>query len=845
MSFHRDKIVKFDYNPVLNAQIDYLNAVGATDSTTLRTLDFTPSDTNTVYVAKTGSDSTGTGTAANPVLTIKKAESLITAVKCNIVILDDGVYEEESLAFDTNCRNIAAAIGKKPTIKPVSALVGFTADNYYHDTPVPLFMTEDITYSNIMGGGTSGAHLSNGNTVIVFHNGAGSGVVNAKILNNIGVAIANIQLRTYANDSKKIIRVCSLASGHFVLASGIWDGSSYTNIHIAVYNNSGIAVYTNYFSNIRANRGVAVCALNGYTDRFVVVMSGLDTQGGTHYMIMKYDGTIITNDTQISTNRCENNSLNVVADPDGGFVVMYKIYGSTGYWHHINSSGVVVHSGTVIGGELYSNAVVFGNKIVFVANNSSNNIYLVEYDLTSHAVTKSPSIITTLSSSAQPSIVRLSNGVFCITAGQTPGRLFHVTPDWDLISSVETYDNIEIGEVSGDALGLNNRFELVYDSTNERVFCFYNQLNTFDLYLTIKGGYLIDWWSFTDSIALNGIIFGNSNKRIKRYIQIAGNSAILKWCNLINVSRGDYRDGDNYLLYAVTSFATTNQINNCKILQNDAGFKITSDNVSVQNSQFYKQLLGAAVHVIGAGAGIIVNHNDFLYNYVSVKLEDNNGLEVLKNNIFYTSLLYSIQAETVVTYTNSVENAVSFNATAGAQVIRSHPHYINDGYVSLEVMDLVLKSRELGYRFESPAMRLGDDLKNAGSVEFEIADGSRTWDTIYVMKPNIKKGYNPVGAIETIYKDGDVDTYRDSSTEVLKLEWDSLTEADFQKLLTLYFCSNNLVQITLDPESEPGVYGTYRLVYDKINASPKNWQFDDIGKNDFDLTFKRAFNEGL
>lgn len=94
MELHNDKYIKLDYNPVLNADVEYLNAVGATDSLTLRTLHFIPTDINTIYVSKTGSDSTGTGTLLLPVKTIKKADSLLTASKNYIVILDSEEYVE-------------------------------------------------------------------------------------------------------------------------------------------------------------------------------------------------------------------------------------------------------------------------------------------------------------------------------------------------------------------------------------------------------------------------------------------------------------------------------------------------------------------------------------------------------------------------------------------------------------------------------------------------------------------------------------------------------------------------------------------------------------------------------
>lgn len=360
----------------------------------------------------------------------------------------------------------------------------------------------------------------------------------------------------------------------------------------------------------------------------------------------------------------------------------------------------------------------------------------------------------------------------------------------------------------------------------------------------IKKGFLTDWWTFSNAVSFNGIIFDLIDEYFNKYINTSGASLAIKWCNIQNIKRGIYKDNSLYPVYVIKSESIDNIISNCKVLNNDEGFNIISNSVLIQYCQFFKQQVDSAIYINGAGTGIIINNNDFLYNYLCIELENNAGTEVIKNNIFYTSLLYAIKAETTVTYSHSVENSVSLNATPGNQIIRSNPHYINDGYVTINDMDLVLKSRELGYRFESPAIGIGDDLGNAGSMLYSIADGSRTWTTITVQKDRISRGYDPVGGIETVYKDGSVESYRDSYTEVLKLDWRVAINDNFDKLIALYFASKNLVRIYLDPISDPGVYGTYTLVYDKVNAATDLPKLSRTGKQSVSLTFKRAYNEG-
>jgi hypothetical protein len=833
MNFHRDNIIKLDYNPVLDASIDYLNAVGATDSLTLRTLDFTPSDANTIYVKKTGNDSTAVGTQADPVLTIKKAESLITATKTNIVILDDGVYEEESLVFDTNCANIAVAIGKKPTVKPVLVASG---SNYLIET---FLSTRDISTTGMeyVGFEIKSIQLSNGNFIIVYQGATSS--VNIDLYYIIIDSDGNVvQPQTEVASGLMTFDVCVLSSGYFAI---VYKTSVGTYIGLNVYNNSG---GLNYSGNIIASDEdwSAVASIGGYSDRLAIVYSA---SGNTKFIIADYNGNIIKTETTLISGVYE---VRIKPHIGSGFIWV-AVEGNT--WGVVDKTGASLHSGTIATGcslaactcriidDSDINDIVYG--AVFAYLNSSGNLYILEYSLSDYTIYKS----ATLKDSSTDTyrlihdlgIDKTDNDFYLVTFGGnsfgTPGpaKLVILSSEWEVLLS----ENF----TACWCLCCSN------NSLSDRVLvALRNSAAPNGIKIQIKAGFITDWWTYSSSMVFNGITFNNEEDFIRKYLYSSSGTLKFKWCTFENIARISYNDSDRYPLYICEATVTAAEILNCEVFNNNAGFKITSNSVQAKNCQFFKQLLKQAIYIIGSGTGIIISHNDFLFNYICIELEDNAGTEVIKNNIFHTSLLYAIKAETAVTYSNSIENSVSYNATPGVQVIRSNPHYINDGYVTLADLDLVLKSRELGYRFESPAIGIGDDLKNAGSLEYAIADGSQTWLTMTVVKPKIKKGYNPVGAIETSYKDGSVESYRDSYSEVLKLEWDSIKEDDFLKLLSLYFSSSNLVRIYLDPIREPGSYGTYALIYDKINASPTNWQFDDIGKNDFDLTFKRAYNEG-
>ena len=84
-------------------------------------------DTNTIHVAKTGSDSAA-GTAAAPVLTITYAETLLTGALTYILVTDDGVYDETvTITYSANeAGGLYAADGCNPTITRLRGAVAGT-----------------------------------------------------------------------------------------------------------------------------------------------------------------------------------------------------------------------------------------------------------------------------------------------------------------------------------------------------------------------------------------------------------------------------------------------------------------------------------------------------------------------------------------------------------------------------------------------------------------------------------------------------------------------------------------------------------------------------------------------
>jgi hypothetical protein len=114
ITFHKDNKVKFEFNPTNIYQGVPINTVGASKDAPDCGISF--NDSNAVFVAKSGSDITGTGTQSNPVQTISKAITLCVSTKNYIVILDSEEYSEDNVVLTSYVKGIYSAHGQSASI---------------------------------------------------------------------------------------------------------------------------------------------------------------------------------------------------------------------------------------------------------------------------------------------------------------------------------------------------------------------------------------------------------------------------------------------------------------------------------------------------------------------------------------------------------------------------------------------------------------------------------------------------------------------------------------------------------------------------------------------------------
>ncbi len=819
-NLHIDNYLKFEHSEINNSTADDNTLIGATKSTD-RTLDFTPDDTNSVYVSKAGNDTTGDGTAANPYLTIKKALTAVTATKCNIVIADSGTYVEESQAIDTDCARIVAAIGQTPVIQP-DLLV--SSSNYHFDTKLDTTgLTATIGSSSRWSGV---AALSNGHFVILYDRNGSNQYTYFIIVDENGSVV--IPETVVASSNAIQGTICSLESGYFVIA---YRNLSSNLINYYVYDNSGTLYHSN--SSVACNYGeVNVGRVGGYDNRFVICYT--HTSNYTYFFVADINGVQYVAPKQLTTYRCHDRGA-IVPVAGGGFVYSFRI--STlddNRWCVVDGSGNILHDGQVLSGYRYCAGSLTDNGILFACGDVNGNISFIEYSLSTYSVITSAQTIYTDAAvdMNEISLVKMSDNDYALAAwtyqsgtGYTV-RVLIIANDWTLLSS-ETINN-----------GL--RSMCAYNTHTERLcISMIGVASPYPPIINIKSGFLVDWWTISSSIEFNGLTFDNTEDRIYRFIYAsAGSSFKMKWCTIQDVTRDEYDDNKTYPLVVVQSLAATNVIENCKVYNCDRGFQFTSDSVSVKNSLFFTNLVGPAVYVNGAGPGIVINHNTAFNNQIGLELVSNAGTEVIKNSIFSNNQT-AVKAETSVLIKNCCVPDPLDNATYDSTSSTLNPLFISDGYVT--TMDLHLQSKVLNYAFDSPALGIADDSKDAGCYDVTYTLNPASYTSFVIPKPKtIIPNISTVNKIVNVMQDGSVDVQVDAYQLEISLEWESVLKRYVSNIIKLFMAEGD-IRIYFNPATYPTIYEEMKLVTKELPLNSDTYTLTDSGFNKFKLEFVRKF----
>jgi len=142
---------------------------------------------------------------------------------------------------------------------------------------------------------------------------------------------------------------------------------------------------------------------------------------------------------------------------------------------------------------------------------------------------------------------------------------------------------------------------------------------------------------------------------------------------------------------------------------------------------------------------------------------------------------------------------------------------------------------------------MGDDTapdRDAGAWDVIIIGEAESYQSVNITKPpqGIDVDYEIVGARKSRSKAGTTRSGKDAVIEVVVVNHDGITDANYLKLLDMVLADNYEVDILWNPTTYPNSYYTYSLVYETVSGSAKNYRNNETGKQDVKLRFERAFS---
>lgn len=221
---YKDNYLKFEHSEIINSTAVDLDAVGA--SKTNRNLSFTPTNINSIYVSKSGNDSTGNGTQELPYLTIQNAINKCTATKTHVIVDDDGEYFEH-IRISGYCDGIYANIGKLPKLSPPDSITRWdkmllanaeAQTTFDLGNPLSSPFNDATSYFNALH--QNPTKLSNGNIAIAYKR------YRTADYNNYMKHWGEVRLRIYNDKFTNIINDYLLKSTYVQNPTAIYNGTS-------------------------------------------------------------------------------------------------------------------------------------------------------------------------------------------------------------------------------------------------------------------------------------------------------------------------------------------------------------------------------------------------------------------------------------------------------------------------------------------------------------------------------------------------------------------------------------------------------------------------------------------
>lgn len=801
-------------------------ALGQTPSYTLRILYFTPSDSNSIFVSKEGDDSTGSGTQAAPYATIGYACTQCDASHQDVVVLDSEEYEENNFEFTGSFTGLYAASGQTPTIKAAEPTSFLTSEALIN---TDVGRSYQCQFAELEGDQfVYVRHDTSLNIYFSIYDKTGETVIGETLV----ATVVDATTGTLSYD------VAKLYNGNFVVVY-----RDEFDIFYKIYEPSGALVGSGTCLSggvLRAGLDFKVIGLeDSANSSFVVVYIGrYDDE--YHYIIVGADGTVIKGDTSLnyaySDNFCCARALS-----NGNYILAFKrdsadgASGDDSGFRIFDKNGNTVKAYTVIGSgcTMYVEETTDGDLIFFYTKYDGGTYHGLYYQK------------RTIDGNTSLQSETLLKSDFGFILGSAPLAGY----DQYLVFSALYYF---IVDVDGNTVVSATAFSEIYISTSQKVI----QIGEYYGYIFIGLYFHIvsanssgaGWdrisieWDFIDvSVAskISGIYIDGQNQRALRALFNCTASLDIYFSELVNAE------------YQIIS---SSALEMCNSIFSDAevGIQIEGNFVEAYSCLFYRNQ-GPALDIDGNGTGIIINHNTFFANGRHLRLQNNDGSEVVKNSILHDADVYGIDADyedTKVSYSNSVCTDSNNNAEEGSSVAPSNPLFMNEGYLVEDDIDLQLRMRLLGYPADSPAYLLADDSspnRDAGAWDVIYISSQISWSEIRVIKPAlIPVEYEPVGATRNVGLDGNPETGVESWIERVSLPYDSIEKAYFDLFLLILTCGDSEVRMYPDPDTYPDDYNLYKISYDAVVGSPSSiFRHSDLVVNDFEVILERAYESDI
>lgn len=805
-----------DLSTVDNAYVEGIYAAtGITATYTHRLLDYTPSDSNTIYVKKTGSDSNA-GTYAAPKLTISAADAAASAKK--VMILDSETYSMTGKTVVAE--GWYAALGQSPTVT--------VTDN---TTYAELLSTE---FSAVAGNNILSGKQSNGNFVIAFRASHSSNYGKFMILDSAGSVVKAVT--TFASVSVTYVSLCVLADDSFAIA--YVDTADSNKGKYVVYDSGGNVIKAITVFSSTTTWFTALAPLSN--GNFVLAYS--DNVYDGKFIIFDSTGTIVTSATTFESGVCQYKAIGVMSNDN--FIIAYEGSSGTDYDGQFviyNSSGSSVKTRT----NFTTNEAHYIN-VVILANNSFVIVYKDQTDTGRGKFIIFNSSGTQLVGTtqfagdyaSQESACTLTDGNFIITycdvGDSQRGKFVIYNSAGTVVKSTTIYE--DGGVSSQKVLPIDNgQFIIFFLDNDEGV----------GRYIFTSG---IGFYGLTTTtvFTINGITFDGANNDYLRRMFNCSAKLTRMWCDVKNVESAS-APTTTYATYSTSEIES----HNCLIHDNSRGDYSDEATGTYLYNAYYRNIDGYGLHVKGAAAtsgAINIQHNTFFNNKSGLRLESNHGTnETVKNNIFADNDNYDINATTAMTTTYSILTGTVNNCTLGTGTSQANPLFVNDGAYDETETDLTLKMKVFGDYATSPAYQLADDSspdRDAGCWDtIPIGEGT-TWSTVVVEKPDkgIEKTIEYIGARLTKNKSGLFRSSFDGRALVYTIKHEGMRASEFEGLDAMLDCGNSEVQFYGNPTTNPYSYETMTLIYETVKASAKVWCVDDDFRQDVTIKFARPYS---